>query len=31
MTHFLPGFFLPFLGFGFVMYFLPSILALCTQ
>ena len=27
MTHFLPAFFLPFLGFGFVMYFLPSILA----
>jgi len=27
MTHFLPGFFLPFFGFGFVMYFLPSILA----
>jgi hypothetical protein len=27
MTHFLPAFFLPFIGFGFVMYFLPSILA----
>jgi hypothetical protein len=27
MTHFLPAFFLPFLGFGFVMYFLPSIFA----
>lgn len=27
MTHFLPALFLPFLGFGFVMYFLPSILA----
>jgi hypothetical protein len=27
MTHFLPAFFLPFFGFGFVMYFLPSILA----
>jgi hypothetical protein len=27
MTHFLPAFFLPILGFGFVMYFLPSILA----
>jgi hypothetical protein len=27
MAHFLPAFFLPFLGFGFVMYFLPSILA----
>ncbi|MGA7424200.1 MAG: superinfection immunity protein, partial [Candidatus Sulfotelmatobacter sp.] len=24
---FLPALFLPFLGFGFVMYFLPSILA----
>jgi hypothetical protein len=27
MTHLLPGFFLPFFGLGFVMYFLPSILA----
>jgi len=27
MTHFSPGFFLPFFGFGFIMYFLPSILA----
>jgi T4 superinfection immunity protein len=27
MTHSLPAFFLPILGFGFVMYFLPSILA----
>jgi hypothetical protein len=27
MTHLLPAFFLPFLGFGFVMYFLPSIVA----
>jgi hypothetical protein len=27
MSHFLPAFFLPFFGFGFVMYFLPSILA----
>jgi hypothetical protein len=27
MTHLLPAFFLPFFGFGFVMYFLPSILA----
>jgi len=27
MTHFLPAFFLPFFGFGLVMYFLPSILA----
>jgi hypothetical protein len=28
MTYFLPAFFLPFFGFGFVMYFLPSIVAL---
>jgi hypothetical protein len=28
MTHFLPAFFLPFFGFGFVIYFLPSIIAL---
>ena len=28
MTHFLPAFFLPFFGFGFVMYFLPSLIAL---
>ncbi|HWW16306.1 MAG TPA: superinfection immunity protein [Candidatus Dormibacteraeota bacterium] len=28
MTHLLPAFFLPFFGFGFVMYFLPSIIAL---
>jgi hypothetical protein len=27
MTHLLPAFFLPFFGFGFVMYFLPSIVA----
>jgi hypothetical protein len=27
MAHLLPAFFLPF-GFGFVMYFLPSIIAL---
>ena len=27
MHHFLPAFFLPFFGFGFVMYFLPSIIA----
>jgi hypothetical protein len=27
MTHLLPAFFLPFFGFGFVMYFLPSIIA----
>jgi hypothetical protein len=28
MMHLLPAFFLPFFGFGFVMYFLPSIIAL---
>jgi hypothetical protein len=28
MTHLLPAFLLPFFGFGFVMYFLPSIIAL---
>jgi hypothetical protein len=28
MTHLLPAFFLPFFGFGSVMYFLPSIIAL---
>jgi hypothetical protein len=27
MTHLFPGFFLPFFGLGFVMYFLPTILA----
>ena len=27
MAHLLPAFFLPFFGFGFVMYFLPSIIA----
>jgi hypothetical protein len=27
MAHLLPAFFLPIFGFGFVMYFLPSILA----
>jgi len=31
MTHLLPGFFLPFFGFGFVMYFLPSIIALARS
>lgn len=31
MTHLLPGFFLPFFGFGFVMYFLPSIIALAKS
>ena len=28
MTHLFPAFFFPFFGFGFVMYFLPSIIAL---
>lgn len=27
----LPAFFLPFFGFGFVMYFLPSIIALARS
>jgi len=27
MAHLLPGFFLPIFGFGFVLYFLPSIIA----
>ena len=31
MMHLLPGFFLPFFGFGFVMYFLPSIIALARS
>jgi hypothetical protein len=31
MMHFLPGIFLPFFGFGFVMYFLPSIVALARS
>jgi hypothetical protein len=31
MTQFLPAFFLHFLGFGFVMYFLPSIIALARS
>ncbi len=31
MTYLLPGFFLPFFGFGFVMYFLPSIIALARN
>jgi hypothetical protein len=31
MTHLLPAFFLPFFGFGFVMYFLPSIIALARN
>ena len=29
--HFLPAFFFPFIGFGFVMYFLPSIVALARS
>jgi T4 superinfection immunity protein len=29
--HLLPAFFFPFFGFGFVMYFLPSILALARS
>jgi hypothetical protein len=31
MTHLLPAFFLPFFGFGFVMYFLPSIIGLARN
>jgi hypothetical protein len=31
MTHLLPAFFLPFFGFGFVMYFLPAIIALARN
>jgi hypothetical protein len=31
MTHLLPALFLPFFGFGFVMYFLPSIIALARN
>jgi hypothetical protein len=31
MTVLLPGFFFPFFGFGFVMYFLPSIVALARS
>jgi len=31
MTHFFPAFFFPFFGFGFVMYFLPSIVALARS
>jgi len=31
MTHLLPAFFLHFIGFGFVMYFLPSIVALARS
>lgn len=29
--HFLPAFFFPFFGFTFVMYFLPSIIALARS
>ncbi len=29
--HLLPAFFSPFFGFGFVMYFLPSIIALARS
>lgn len=31
MTHFLPAFFVPFFGLGFVMYFLPSIVAIARS
>ncbi len=31
MTHLLPAFFFPFFGFVFVMYFLPSIIALARS
>jgi hypothetical protein len=31
MTHLLPAFFLPIFGFGFVLYFLPSIIALARS
>jgi Superinfection immunity protein len=31
MTNLLPAFFFPFFGFGFVMYFLPSIIALARS
>jgi hypothetical protein len=31
MAHLLPAFFLHFIGFGFVMYFLPSIIALARS
>jgi hypothetical protein len=31
MTHVLSAFFFPFFGFGFVMYFLPSIIALARS
>jgi Superinfection immunity protein len=31
MTHLLPAFFLPFVNFVFIMYFLPSIIALARS
>jgi hypothetical protein len=31
MTHLFPGFFLSFVGFWFVMYFLPSIIAIARN
>jgi hypothetical protein len=31
MTYLLPGFFLHFIGVGFVMYFLPTIIALARS
>ncbi len=31
MTHLLPAFLFPIFGFGFVMYFLPSIIALARS
>jgi hypothetical protein len=31
MAHMFPAFFLHFIGFGFVMYFLPSIVALARS
>jgi hypothetical protein len=31
MAHLVPAFFLPFFGFGFVAYFLPSIIALARS
>ena len=31
MTYLFPAFFFPFFGFGFVMYFLPSIVALARS
>jgi hypothetical protein len=31
MAHLLPAFFLPFFGFSFIMYFLPSVIALARS